>query len=196
MLRFLTVFAFILLTSFPVLAQTHIIPRPPLRGQMSRMVVFDKRDDLPPVMLSSQNEGLLYLSQLKKKILIINLWATWCPPCVEELPSLSALQTAMGTEKLKIITVSLDTSPPDVVQKYLNDNNLSNLNGYLDVNDDVKKLDALRGVQGIPATLIVDPQGRVLARLEGPADWNGPDARAVMDYYMNNLSFASYKESQ
>jgi thiol-disulfide isomerase/thioredoxin len=160
---------------------------PPLAGDMLRLEKFDKPDVLPPIMLSKSPEGLSYLSEFKGSILIINLWATWCPPCIQELPSLNALALAMGNDDFKIITVSIDNSSLEEVKKFVDDNGWTNLPPYVDANGDLQRIDELKGTAGIPVTLILNRQLRVVARFQGDTDWNGPEARAVIEYYIKNL---------
>lgn len=183
--RFLSLFfALFLFAVSPVLADG-----PPISGDMVKLVPYKDKPPMTKVMLSSQDEGLAYLSDFRGRLIILNIWATWCPPCIHELPSLNALQYAMGGDKLKVITVSLDTAGPKYVKKYLEDKGLSGLTSYIDVNQDLQKLSLLKGVPGIPVTLILDPQMRALARVEGDADWNGPAARAVIEYYLDDVLY-------
>ena len=90
---------------------------------------------------------------------------------------------------VSVLTVSLDTTGNDKVKKFLEDHKLTKLPPYVEVNNNVQQLDVLRGVNGIPVTLIIDPQMRVVAYLPGTADWAGRSARAVIDYYLKNVSF-------
>lgn len=160
---------------------------PPLTGDMVKLETYDEPKFLPEVMLSRVPEGLSYLSEYRNSVILLNIWATWCPPCIEELPSLNALQTAMGNGDFKVVSVSLEQDTPDVVKKYLNDNKLTQLTAFVDANHDIQKLKILKDVPGIPVSLIIDRQGRVVARLQGNADWNGRAARAVIEYYLKNL---------
>jgi thiol-disulfide isomerase/thioredoxin len=153
---------------------------PPLTGEMVKLRVRTRFERLPEIMLSASGEGLKYLSEHKGKMILLNIWATWCPPCIKELPSLNALQLAMGDDKFQVVTVSLDQGDPSVVKKYM-------LTPYIDVNQDIPKLKILQGVAGIPVSLLLDQDLAVLAIYEGDADWNGSAARAVLEYYRQKL---------
>ena len=192
MSRFLLIFV-IVFTSFNAMAQTADVKyTPPISGDMVKMTVLDKPVQIPDVMISSSDKGLIYLSEYKTKLVVLNLWATWCPPCIQELPSLNALQHAMGGNLFDVVTVSLDTNGPEAVKKYLTDNKLDDLPGFIDTNGDIQKLEVLKGVPGVPVTLILSPQMRVLAKIEGDVDWNGKAARDVLEYYAKNISYASF----
>ena len=162
---------------------------PPISGDMVKLTAYDPPAYLSPVMISSSGEGLTYLSEFEGKLIILNIWATWCPPCIKELPSLNALQYAMGSDTFEVVTVSVDTTGPEVVKKYMDDNGLKALKPYIDLNKNLQQQEVLSGVAGIPVTLIIDPKGKLLARVAGDADWNGPAARAVIEYYLKNVTF-------
>lgn len=164
---------------------------PPLTGDMIRLKVLPKPMKLPEVLLAADGQGLAYLSQERGKLVILNVWATWCPPCIEELPSLNALSYAMDPNMVSIVTVSLDTAGNDKVKKFLEDNDMTKLPPYVEVNNSIQQLDVMRDVTGIPVTLIIDPQMRVIAYLPGSADWSGRSARAVIDYYIKSVSYVS-----
>lgn len=164
---------------------------PPLTGDMVRLTVYDKPKKLPEIMFTS-TDGLSYLSAHRGHIVVLNLWATWCPPCIKELPSLNALQYSMDSHKLQVVNVSLDTTGPESVKKYLEDNNLMMLKPYVDASQQVQQLEILHNLPGIPITIIIDPQMRALAMYQGDADWNGRAARAVLDYYINNVSYVKF----
>ena len=164
---------------------------PPRDGDMIKLIPYPEPVPLPEVMLSSSDKGLVRLSEYRTNLVLLNIWATWCPPCVAELPSLNALQYSMAKDGLlKVVNVSIDTTGPEAVKKYMQDNLLTSLQPFIDVNGDVQKLEVLKGAAGVPVTLIIDPQNRVIGRLDGDADWNGKAARATIDYYLKNVSFS------
>lgn len=190
MSRFLLVFAF-LMTALPAFAASKVYA-PPLEGEMTRLTVYNPPVKIPDVLLSADGKGLTNISEFKTKLVVVNLWATWCPPCVEELPSLNALQLAMKDDSFEVVTISIDTLKPSAVKKYMDDNNLKALTPYMDINQGAQRWEVLKGVAGVPVTLILDPQSRVLARFEANTDWNGPEARKVLEYYKKNVSFSLF----
>lgn len=181
-------FLFLLLLSFPAFSAT-FKNDPPLSGDMASLKVFPAPQSVEDVSISSPDGGTT-LASFKGSIVIMNLWATWCPPCIEELPSLNALQFSMDKKYVQVVTVSLDTTGLEAGKKYLTEHNLMALPPYIDLNHSVQGMQILDKSPGIPITLILDPQMRALAMLQGNADWNGAAARAVIEYYMKNVSYA------
>jgi thiol-disulfide isomerase/thioredoxin len=175
-----------------VMAQEMTRLDPPLSGAMYRMEVFQQPIPVTEVLLGSRDKGLTYLSEYKGKIVLLNIWATWCPPCVSEMPSLNALQAAYSPNDLAVIPVSLEKDM-DVVKKFMVDNKLTSLTPYIDSNGDTQKLEALRGVAGVPVTLIFNRDMQVIARYQGDADWSGTEARAVIDYFIKNAKASPSK---
>lgn len=180
--------------SFAAFAEEPVKLDPPKMEDMVKLETYEKGSELPEITMAQEGGGLSNLSSNKGKIVLLNIWATWCPPCVKELPSLNALQAAMGNNDFQVITISLDKGEEGQknAKKFMDDNNLKALVPYVDSYDQVSKLDALKDVPGIPVTLILDQRMRVLARYQGDADWNGRAARAVIDYYLKTIDYSPY----
>lgn len=117
------------------------------------------------------------LAEFKGRTLIVNLWATWCAPCVEELPSLDRL-AAMRAGEIKIIAISLDRDGPDVVPEFFEVNGIKTLERYFDAS---MRVMWVWKAQSLPTTLVVDPSGREVARVIGAYQWDGEDAAALID---------------
>jgi thiol-disulfide isomerase/thioredoxin len=118
------------------------------------------------------------LSGFAGRPVLLNLWATWCLPCVAELPALAALarQTA-GGDGLRVVAVSTDRGGAPAVLRYFAAHGIAGLEVWTDPMG--VATDALR-VRGVPTTLVIGPDSRELARLEGPADWADPAARVAI----------------
>jgi thiol-disulfide isomerase/thioredoxin len=110
------------------------------------------------------------LSSLRGKVVVLNFWATWCPPCVEEMPSLVAMQHQMR-DSVVVFAVSVDTDQ-DIYRKFLEQYHAQEL---LTVRDPEQKGALLYGTTGYPETYIIDRQGTVLRKLVGPVDWTSPE---------------------
>ncbi|MGO9984448.1 MAG: TlpA family protein disulfide reductase [Rhodomicrobium sp.] len=115
------------------------------------------------------------ISDWRGKVVLVNLWATWCAPCKAEMPSLDRLQAKLGADKLTVLPISVDRSGPDKPAAFFAANGIANLAVYNDV-----KAEALTafGASGLPLSVILDGQGREVARLIGPADWDSPETAA------------------
>lgn len=121
------------------------------------------------------------LSSFRGRTLLVNLWATWCPPCLKEMPALDALQSALGGPDFAVVAINIDTRNLDKPKAWLADRQIAALSYYADPQAKVfQELRATRKVEGMPVSLIVDAQGCELAILQGPADWASPDAKALI----------------
>lgn len=111
------------------------------------------------------------------KGLVINLWATWCPPCVAEMPALDRLAAALAGEEILVLPLSSDRGGEPVVRAFYERTRLATLRIWLDPRGAAAR--AL-GARGLPTTIIVDRAGRERARLEGDAAWDAPAFAAAI----------------
>jgi peroxiredoxin len=118
------------------------------------------------------------LNQFKGQIVVLNFWATWCPPCVEELPSLMIMQERMRKRGVVVLGVSIDVDG-DAYHRFLK---LHGIN-FLTVRDPEQKVAGMYGTSGWPETYIIDRQGVMRRKFVGPVDWNEPE---IVDF-LNKL---------
>lgn len=116
------------------------------------------------------------LADFKGKPLLVNLWATWCQPCLKEMPSLARLQ-AKFDGALNVAAISEDRGGAAVVAPFVDKHALATLAIYLDPNSD-----AAHGFEarGLPTSILIDKGGRILGRVEGEADWDSEKVRATL----------------
>ena len=112
------------------------------------------------------------LTEFRGKVVLLNIWATWCGPCRREMPSLDRLQGLLGGADFDVIALSIDRSGIATVRKFYDDVGIRNLPIYLDSSG---KASRELATIGVPATLLIDRAGRELGRLIGPAEWDEPD---------------------
>ncbi|WP_299261294.1 TlpA disulfide reductase family protein [uncultured Kushneria sp.] len=112
------------------------------------------------------------LDAFKGKIVLLNLWATWCPPCREEMPTLDALQAELGGADFKVLALSIDQGGPDPVRSFYEEIGIEHLSIY---NDKSAQAGMKLGALGVPMTLLLDRSGYELARLTGAKDWHSPE---------------------
>jgi thiol-disulfide isomerase/thioredoxin len=113
------------------------------------------------------------LADFRGHIVVVNFWATWCAPCIRELPSLDRLQARLKDKGVTIIALSLDRGGVDAVKAFYAENGIHNLEVYVD-----KTMDAQQAfdIPGLPTTVLIDREGHDRGRLIGPADWDSKDA--------------------
>ncbi len=117
------------------------------------------------------------LADFRGKVVVVNLWATWCAPCIREMPTLDSLQQEMGGDDFHVIAMSQDREGEPIARPFMEKNGWANLALY--VAPDLAFARAAE-VKGLPTTIIVDKQGREAARLQGTAEWNHDDIRSIL----------------
>jgi thiol-disulfide isomerase/thioredoxin len=115
--------------------------------------------------------------ELAGKVVVLNLWATWCGPCVHEMPSLERLQGKLGGAELAVVAVSLDREGRRAVERFFTTAGLKALEPYYDPRG---RTATLLGAEDLPLTLILDRQGREVARAAGALDWSSPEMLAFL----------------
>ena len=123
----------------------------------------------------------LYLSELKGRVIVVSFWATWCAPCREEMPTLEALASGMEGRGLAVLTIATGRNSPQGITRFFAEAGVETLPRHTDPGGALART---MGVMGLPVTLILDPEGREIARLIGEADWNAPDAHAILEALM------------
>jgi thiol-disulfide isomerase/thioredoxin len=136
------------------------------------VVLWNAPKPVPEVKFADAQGNPLTLADLQGKVVLLNLWATWCGPCREEMPSLDKLQAQLGGAEFEVVALSIDQAGPEVVQRFYDEVGVENLALYIDTSAQAAvTLDAL----GIPTTLVLDRQGRELGRKAGIAAWDSPE---------------------
>ncbi len=147
------------------------------KGGMTKLVYAEAPRPLPEVSFTDDSGAPRSLTDFKGKVVLLNLWATWCAPCKQEMPSLNRLQAQLGGEDFAVVPISLDRTGPDGPRKFLASNNLGNLPLLLDATGG---LAGKVGAIGLPASLILNRKGEEVARLLGPAEWDSAPAQEVI----------------
>lgn len=122
------------------------------------------------------------LSSLKGKVVLLNFWATWCPPCREEVPSMVKLNGAMDNKPFQMLAVSIDEGGKQAVEAYFRESG-NTLPALLDPGRAVGKT---YGITGVPETFIIDMKGVILKKVIGPMDWSDPEVIGYLDGLTKN----------
>ncbi|MDZ7629713.1 MAG: TlpA disulfide reductase family protein [Parvularculaceae bacterium] len=118
------------------------------------------------------------LAAFRGRTVLVNFWATWCAPCLKELPSLDALQREMGGKEFTVIAVAADPKGPDVAQAFLDKLGVGAI--ALSADPDLSLVIATGGSAQLPLSILYDAKGREIGRLLGDADWSSAEARALV----------------
>jgi thiol-disulfide isomerase/thioredoxin len=131
----------------------------------------------PDIVFVDAGGGRHRLSEFRGHGMVINLWATWCVPCVAEMPSLAALSKTLAPADIAVLPLSSDRGGADAVEAFFRKHAIAGLPVLLDPQGAAARA---FGVEGIPTSVIIDKAGRERARLEGSADWSTPEAVAAV----------------
>ena len=150
----------------------------PLRqGDMRKLVVTDPAVAVPEVVLLDDKGAERSLAEWRGKVLVVNFWATWCVACRVEMPSLDRLQAAMGSDDFQVLTIASGRNAMPKIVEFFAEAGVTQLQI---LRDERQKLTRPLGILGLPATLILDREGREVARMIGDAEWDGAEAQALL----------------
>jgi len=144
---------------------------------LSKLTTLDAPPAQPGLALATP-DGEVTLADYRGKVVLLNAWATWCPPCVAEMPSLDELQRLRGGPDFAVVPISFDRQMDDA-QTFYDRNDLTALPL---IHDSSYAMSARLEMPGFPTSILYDRNGRELARLPGEADWASEEALALIDY--------------
>lgn len=152
--------------------QVHVPPRTVPQG-----ITFNRADGVP-----------ISLEGFRGRIILVNLWASWCAPCLTELPTLDALQQDLGSSDFEVLAVNIDRkSRLDKAKTLYTDLKIKALAFY---NDPTANLNFKLNATGLPTTILIGRDGQELGRLIGDADWDSAEARVLVQHYVGPNSTA------
>ena len=146
---------------------------PPALGEPPQnFVLRDAPAPVPELSFTDGDGKPQSLADFRGKIVLLNIWATWCLPCRKELPTLDRLQAALGGADFEVVMLSVDRRGLDVVKKFYAEIGIQNLAIHIDASS---RAGFALATEGLPTTLLIDRQGKEIGRLIGPAEWDAPD---------------------
>lgn len=125
----------------------------------------------PDFSLPALDGQRIRLSDYRGKVVLLNIWATWCLPCVEEMPSMERLHQTMSEEDFKILAVSIDASGAEAVRAFMKHHGLS----FTALSDPQNTIRSLYQITGVPESFIIDRNGVIVEKVIGPRDWAAAD---------------------
>jgi thiol-disulfide isomerase/thioredoxin len=148
------------------------------KGALAALLVRPKPLDLPDLAFVDGNGAAKTLADWRGKIVLLNIWATWCVPCRDEMPALDKLETKLGGKDFEVVAINIDKGSPDKPASFLKEVGATHLALYI---DPTGKLFSTVKTVGMPTTLVIDRNGKEIGRLIGPADWASPEALALIE---------------
>ena len=149
------------------------------------MPLHDKpRQMLSPPFVDGKGRDLT-LADFRGRVVLLNIWATWCVPCREEMPTLDALQEKMGGGDFHVLPLSIDRAGMEIVRRFYDEIGIRHLDTYLA--EDIRVMAAF-AVVGLPTTILIDRDGFERGRLVGPAEWDSHEVMAQIQTIINERS--------
>ncbi len=148
------------------------------KGAVAAFVAYSKPRDLPDFTFETGDGATKSLADFHGKVVLLNIWATWCVPCRKEMPQLNALESQLGGKDFQVVAVNIDRGGPDKARNFLNETSAEDITLYTDPSG---KLFATLKAVGMPTTLLIGRDGKEIGRLVGPADWASPEAKKLIE---------------
>jgi thiol-disulfide isomerase/thioredoxin len=145
-------------------------------------IVHEAPQPTPDVQFTDEQGRTMSLSDFRDKVVLLNIWATWCVPCRKEMPTLDRLQAKLGGPGFEVVALSIDRGGVERVREFYTETGIRHLKIYVDTSG---KAAGELGIFGLPGTLLLDREGREIGRLTGPAEWDAPDMVDFISSYVS-----------
>ena len=179
-----------LLTAGGAIADT---AAPPIfRSNSGQFTLLEPVRPAPDVSVRALDGANTRIGQFHGKVVIVNFWATWCGPCVYEMPSLDRL-AARNDDRLKILAVSIDREGAAAVARFVTEHDLTHLAVYIDPDQRLGSLTPERAppgtlpLWGLPITYVIDREGRITGFITGAVNWDSTEAQRFLDYFISDV---------
>jgi len=154
-------------------------------GNQLELSVFYQPHALPEVRFQDDQGRDLTLGDFRGRVVVLNVWATWCVPCQKEMPTLDRLQARLGGKDFLVVALSIDRKGVEAVRGFYQEVGVENLAIYVDPSG---KGSRALAIPGVPTTLLIDQGGREVARKMGEAEWDGPEMVSLVERTMHGQS--------
>jgi thiol-disulfide isomerase/thioredoxin len=179
-LKRLVAIAFLACAALPAAAED--AAPPPFTGGIGKFTPPPSPVPAPAASFTTLDGAPAQLADFHGKVVLVNLWATWCAPCVEEMPSLDRLQAKLGGAEFTVLALSSDRAGASVVRPFLEKTGTTHVAVYLDPKGTATRLFKPRG---LPTTILIGRDGGELGRIEGEAHWDSPEALALIRWALD-----------
>ncbi|MGI1662895.1 TlpA disulfide reductase family protein [Palleronia sp. KMU-117] len=146
-------------------------------GDMQKLIFHPEPQAVSQVAFADASGAEFTLADWQGKHVVVNFWATWCAPCRKEMPGLDRLQAEFGGDAFEVVTIATGRNSLTGIRKFFEETGVTNLPILLDPKSGLARD---MGVLGLPITVVLDPEGREIARLIGDAEWDSDSAKAIV----------------
>ena len=154
--------------------------------ELSKMALPSDGGSLPEdLAFVDENGNEVAFNSLKGQVVLINLWATWCVPCVKEMPDLDRLAVEMADKPFRVLALSQDRGGADAVKEFFDKNGIENLDIVLDPRGAIARQ---MGARGLPTSFVYDAKGDLRGKIEGIARWDAPEVIRYFDQLIDQTS--------
>ena len=160
---------------------------PNLVGQMKPFRLATTIRTQPDISWKNAENKKVTLKTFDGKVVLLNFWASWCQPCLRELPSINRLQAKLGGNMFTVVALNTDRGGKTIAARFKRKLKLNNLNIYTDKINSVAKTLKIRV---LPTTIIFDANGREVGKMEAAAEWDTEEALSLIQYFINNPNHA------
>ena len=154
---------------------------PLIKGEVAAMILSRAPSPMPDISFEVPGGAVKKLGDFRGRTILLNLWATWCIPCREEMPALDQLQRKIGSDEFEVVAVSIDTARLEKRQSFLASAGVSSLAFYADPKASIfQVLKAVNKIEGLPTSWLIGKDGCEIGSLQAKADWAAPEALALI----------------
>ena len=160
---------------------------PKLVNQMKTFKLTTTTSVRPDISWKDANDNNVTLELFDGKVVLLNSWASWCPPCIRELPSINRLQAKLGGDKFIVIALNIDRGGKPIADRFKRKLKLDKLDLHIDQKNAVARL---LKIKALPTTIVFDSKGREVGKMEAAAEWDTKEALSLIQYFINNPNHA------
>jgi len=148
------------------------------KDSLKKLTALESPPPQPTMVFKLPDGTEMRLSDYKGKVILVNIWATWCAPCIAEMPMLDQLQAEKGNERFEVVTISLDRTAEEA-EVWFRENNINHLPLW---HDSTYGVSGKLNLPGLPTSIFYNVQSREIVRIPGEVDWKSKEALALVDY--------------